>query len=85
MILLLYLLNPRTTISWEQLFNSHVSLKIYDILGREAATLVNEEKTAGSYKITFDANNLASGIYFYSLKSRNFIQTRKMVLNALNF
>jgi hypothetical protein len=79
-ILLLYLLNPRTTISWEQLFNSHVSLKIYDILGREVSTLVNEEKPAGYYKVTFDAKNLASGIYFYRLKAGKFIQIRKMVL-----
>ncbi len=57
-----------------------VSLKIYDMLGREVATLVNEEKPAGVYKISFDASNLASGVYFYQLKAGGLIQAKKMVL-----
>ena len=57
-----------------------VQLKVYDILGREVATLVNEEKTAGNYKVTFDAQNLASGIYFYRLKAGNYISVKKMIL-----
>ena len=57
-----------------------VKLKVYDILGNEVATLVNEEKPAGEYKVKFDGSNLPSGIYFYQLKAGNFIQTKKMIL-----
>lgn len=55
-------------------------LKVYDILGNEVATLVNEEKPAGSYEVNFDASGLSSGIYFYRLKAGSFIETRKMIL-----
>ena len=57
-----------------------VQLKIYDILGREVATLVNQKQKPGSYKIIFDASALSSGIYFYKLQSGSFIETKKMVL-----
>jgi hypothetical protein len=59
-----------------------VTLKVYDILGREIITLINEEKNPGSYTVKFDASkyNLASGIYFYQLKAGNFLSTKKMVL-----
>jgi hypothetical protein len=57
-----------------------VILKIYNVLGKEIATLVNEEKQAGSYKIEFDAGNLSSGIYFYSLNAGTFKETKKMIL-----
>jgi len=57
-----------------------VTLKIYDVLGNEVATLVNEEKPAGKYIIKFNAGSLASGIYFYQLKASNFLSTKKMVL-----
>ncbi|MDZ7626437.1 MAG: T9SS type A sorting domain-containing protein [Ignavibacteriaceae bacterium] len=57
----------------------HVTLKVYDILGNEIATLVNEEKLSGTYEIEFNATGLPSGIYFYQLKTDSFIQTRKMV------
>jgi hypothetical protein len=57
-----------------------VTLKVYDVLGNEIATLVNEEKYSGKYEVEFNASNLASGIYFYQLKAGSFIQTRKMVL-----
>ncbi len=57
-----------------------VTLKVYDILGREVATLVNEEKPAGEYEVEFNGANLPSGIYFYQLKAGEFTQTRKMVL-----
>ena len=60
--------------------NTMVTLKVYDILGKEVATLVNEEKPAGTYEIEFEAGNLSSGIYFYRLTSGSFMQTRKMVL-----
>jgi len=57
-----------------------VQLKVYDILGNEVATLVNEEKPAGIYEVEFDAFGLSSGIYFYKLNSGNFVQTKKMIL-----
>ncbi|GIV45299.1 MAG: hypothetical protein KatS3mg036_0117 [Ignavibacterium sp.] len=55
-------------------------LKVYDILGNEVATLVNEEKPAGVYEVEFDARNLSSGIYFYKLSSGSFTETKKMIL-----
>ena len=57
-----------------------VTLKVYDVLGKEVATLVNEEKPAGSYELDFDGSNLSSGVYFYQLRSGDFVQTNKMVL-----
>ena len=59
---------------------SNVVLKVYDILGNEVVTLVNEEKPAGSYEVEFNASKLPSGVYFYQLKTGEFVQTRKMVL-----
>ena len=56
------------------------SLKVYDLLGREIVTLLNEEKPAGSFRATFDASHLTSGTYYYVLKAGNFTATRKMVL-----
>jgi hypothetical protein len=72
--------NPSTVISWQLPEKSHVLLKVYNILGKEVSTLVNEEKPGGKYKITFDAGNLASGVYFYRLITDSFIQTKKMML-----
>jgi hypothetical protein len=57
-----------------------VSLKVYDVLGKEVATLVNEEKPAGKYEVEFNANGLSSGVYFYKITAGNFSQTRKMIL-----
>jgi hypothetical protein len=57
-----------------------VTLKVYDILGREVATLVNEEKPAGEYEVEFNGSALPSGIYFYQLNAGAFVQTKKMVL-----
>ena len=57
-----------------------VQLIVYDVLGNEVATLVNEEKPAGSYQVEFNASELASGIYYYQLKTGEFMQTRKMAL-----
>ena len=71
--------NPTTTISFVINHQSFVTLKVYDVLGNEAATLVNEEKPAGKYNVVFNAGNLASGVYYYQLKSGNFIETRKMI------
>ena len=59
---------------------SNVSLKVYDILGNEIVTLINEEKQPGTYEVDFDGTNLPSGIYFYQLKTGNFIETKKMIL-----
>jgi hypothetical protein len=59
---------------------SRVQLKVYDMLGNEVATLVNESKPAGTYEVEFNASNLSSGIYFYKLQSGNFVETKKMVL-----
>ncbi len=57
-----------------------VTLKIYDVLGREVFTLVNEELTAGKHETVFDAARFSSGVYFYQLKTGNFIETKKMIL-----
>ena len=59
---------------------SRVQLKIYDVLGNEVATLVDENKPAGSYEVNFDAGNLSNGVYFYKLQAGNFVQTKKMLL-----
>lgn len=53
---------------------------MFDILGKEAATLVNEEKHAGNYEVKFDGSNLPSGVYFYRLQSGSFSQTKKLLL-----
>ena len=72
--------NPTTTINYQLKFGGQVTLKVYNILGREVATLVNEEKPAGNYSIVFDAGKLSSGIYFYRLQTGNFVATKKMIL-----
>ena len=72
--------NPKTQIDYELPLNGLVTLKVYDILGREIATLVNEEKTAGKHQVDFSANNLSSGIYIYTLNSRAYSKTKKMVV-----
>jgi ligand-binding sensor domain-containing protein len=72
--------NPSTTISFYIPNSSFVNLKVYDILGNEVATLVNEEKATGSYELNFNALELSSGIYFYKLQAGNFIETKKMIL-----
>jgi len=73
--------NPTTTIQYAIGGRQFVSLKVYDILGREVATLVNEEKPAGEYAVEFDGSSLSSGIYVYQLKAgENFTQTRKSIL-----
>ena len=72
--------NPSTKIRFQIAEIGYVSLKIYDVLGNEVATLVNEEKPSGIYEVKFDAKNLPSGIYFYKLQSGSFVETKKMVL-----
>jgi len=77
--------NPTTKIKFEipgQARNDNllVTLKVYDLLGREIATIINEEKPIGEYEVEFDAAGLPSGIYFYQLRSGNYTETKKMVL-----
>jgi hypothetical protein len=72
--------NPSTIISWQMPIRSHVTIKLYDMLGSEVTTLINEEKEAGYYNIEFNANELASGIYFYNISAGIFNSTKKMVL-----
>ncbi|MHB8579351.1 MAG: carboxypeptidase regulatory-like domain-containing protein [Ignavibacteriaceae bacterium] len=72
--------NPSTIISYSVPKSSVVTIKVYDVLGREVRTLVNEQKMPGNYKITFNAGNLASGVYFYQLKSSNYTSTKNMLL-----
>jgi hypothetical protein len=72
--------NPATKIEFKISSAGPVNLKIYDILGREVTTLVNEELQPGGYVINFDASALASGIYFYTLNAGEFISTKKMIL-----
>ena len=74
--------NPSTVINYQLPVTGYVTLKVYDVLGREVATLVNESQNAGNYKVYFDSNefHLSSGVYFYRITSGNFIQTKKMIL-----
>ena len=76
--------NPTTKISWNSPVSSWQTLKIYDVLGNEVATLVDEYKPAGSYEVEFqstlDNRKLASGVYYYQLKTGKFSQTKKLIL-----
>jgi hypothetical protein len=72
--------NPVTSIQYVVSSRQFVTLKVFDVLGNEVATLVKEEKPTGEYEIEFDAQGLTSGVYFYQLKAGSFIQTKKMVL-----
>jgi len=79
--------NPKTTISFTIPLNSSVVLKIINVLGNEVATLVNEDKPAGSYAVEWNANNFPSGVYFYKLQvypangaAGDFVVTKKMIL-----
>jgi len=72
--------NPVTLINFDIPHQSAVTLRVYDILGREAALLVNEVKPAGSYSVQFDAGRLTSGIYFYKLDAGAFSEVKKMIV-----
>ncbi len=72
--------NPSTKISWQSPVGNWQTLKIYDVLGNEVATLIDEYKSAGNYEAEFNASNLTSGIYFYQLKAGSFVGTKKMLL-----
>jgi hypothetical protein len=72
--------NPNTTIKFTIPENSFVSLKVYNVLGKEVATLVSEEMNIGTYEVNFSASDLSSGVYFYKLETGNFAKTNKMIL-----
>ncbi len=72
--------NPSTKIRYSIPQSSNVIIKVFDILGNEIETLVNEEKPVGTYEITWYAENLPSGIYLYKLQAGNYLETRKMIL-----
>jgi len=72
--------NPTTSIIYSIPKESFVTLKVYNVLGMEVATLVNEKQQARTYKATLDASNLPTGIYFYKLTAGDFVNTKKMML-----
>ena len=72
--------NPTTVINYQLLVASHVVIRVYDVLGREVATLVNERKSSGSYQVDFDAHSLSGGVYFYRMQAGSFTETKKLVL-----
>ncbi len=72
--------NPSSSLSYSIAKSVLVTLKVYDVLGTEIETLVNEEKSTGTYELNWNASNLPSGVYFYRLQAGDFVQTRKMIL-----
>ena len=72
--------NPNTTIKFSVPNSTHVNLTVYDALGKVISTLVNEEKTAGTYEVDFEAKNLSSGVYFYKITTSDFSATKKLLL-----
>lgn len=72
--------NPSTKIRFSIPSNEFVTLKVYNVLGSEIATLINDVLNAGSYEVDFNAEGLTSGVYFYTLSTDNFTNTRKMIL-----
>ena len=72
--------NPRTVISFSLPVVNNATLKVYDVMGREVQTLVNEKLQAGTYEVTFDGSGLTSGVYFYKLMTEGFSETKRMLL-----
>jgi len=72
--------NPTTTVKYQIPELNFVTIKIYDVLGNEVASLINGEKPAGEYKVEFFAENLPSGIYFYTVQAGKFTDSKKMIL-----
>ena len=72
--------NPSTTIQYEIPNSGLVTIKVYDVLGREVKTLVNQYQNMGSHEANFNAGNLSSGVYFYQLRAGDFVSTKKMIL-----
>lgn len=72
--------NPTTVIGYDIPVSGYVSLKVFDLLGRERVSLVNGDQSAGSHQVTFDASKLASGTYFYQLQAGSYTETKKLLL-----
>ena len=72
--------NPSTTITYEVPSATHVTITVYDMLGRKVSVLVNDRRETGAYQIRFDGSNLASGVYFYQLQAGDYVATKKLVL-----
>ncbi|MCL4539064.1 MAG: T9SS type A sorting domain-containing protein, partial [Bacteroidetes bacterium] len=72
--------NPTTAISYQLSAVSNVTLKVYDVLGREVATLVNQIQRPGSYEVRFDGSKLASGVYFCQIRAGDYVSVKKMVM-----
>lgn len=72
--------NPSTTIKYNLPIDAHVTLKLYDVLGREVLTMVNEQAKGGYHSATLDASRLSSGVYFYRVQAAAFAQTKKLLL-----
>jgi hypothetical protein len=72
--------NPVTVIRYSLSGNQNVNLKVFNVLGKEVAVLVNEKQNAGTYEVNFDAGKLSSGMYFYRIESGEFVDTKKMLL-----
>ncbi|MBK6538558.1 MAG: T9SS type A sorting domain-containing protein [Ignavibacteria bacterium] len=72
--------NPNTKINFALPKQGFVSLKVYDVLGKEVMTLVNEQMSAGSYAVDFNAANLSSGVYFFRMESGEFMDIKRMML-----
>ena len=72
--------NPTTVINYTLPEKSRVAIKVYNVLGKEVATLVNEVKPAGNHEVSFNASNLSSGVYYYTISAGKFTSTKKMIL-----
>jgi len=72
--------NPNTIITYQLPFSCHIRLEVFDLIGKEIAIIVDEEKNAGIYQVKFDATDLSSGIYFYQIRAGNYMTTKKFVL-----
>ena len=72
--------NPMTTLEFALPQRAHVTLKVFDLLGREVSTLVDKELGPGEYTIVFDAEDLPSGVYFYRIEAEEFVRTKKLIL-----
>ena len=72
--------NPSTTIEFSLPKTGNVTLKVFNVLGKEVASLINGQVESGKHKVNFDASNLNSGVYFYRIDAGNFIDTKKMIL-----
>ena len=70
--------NPKTIITYQIPVEGFVTLKLFDVLGNEVSTIINEKKLAGIYKVELDGSKLSSGIYFYKITSGNFVAVKKM-------